>query len=109
MHLLTYVTLPGSRGNQGIGSRGQGIGRGTGGRGRGRGRGIGCRGRGSTSFTNRHWEPAEKDDDIPPPSFTFSEATGLNAVIQQNSPPVVYFRHLFSDDIITLLVDETNR
>jgi hypothetical protein len=80
MHLLTYVTLPGSRGNQGIGSRGQGIGRGTGGRGRGRGRGIGCRGRGSTSFTNRHWEP-----------------------------PVVYFRHLFSDDIITLLVDETNR
>ena len=81
------------RGGQGARGRGRGCG-GHGAQGRGRGRRV------TPVVTLSHvWQPVVEAD-IPPPSFDFRERTGLNIDLQANSPPVEYFRLLFSDNII---------
>ena len=89
---------------------GGGRGRGRGGRGRGQGRGSSSRGSGSRdNARDVQWNLVESDDEIMTcPTAAFTENTGPQTPLTEASQPVDFFRHFFDDDILTMLVDETN-
>ena len=98
------------RGGGGRGRGRGGRGRGGGGRGRGQGRGSSSRGSGSRdNACDVQWNLLESDDDIMTcPTAALTENTGPQTPLTEASQPVDFFRHFFDDDILALLVDETN-
>ena len=90
----------------------EGAGKGRRGKGKGRGQGRGITSRGSGSRDNAcdvQWNLVESDDDLVTcPTAAFTENTGPQTPLTEASQPVDFFRHFFDDDILALLVDETN-
>ena len=54
------------------------------------------------------WEPVDSENDLPPPSFAFSQQVGSTLRFPQDCYPVDFFRHLLDDNLVDQLVDETN-
>ena len=97
----------GGEGEEGEGEGEEGEGEGEGGRER---RGSSSRGSGSRdNACDVQWNLVESDDDIMTcPTAAFTENTGPQTPLTEASQPVDFFRHFFDDDILALLVDETN-
>ena len=100
--------LEGETEGEGIGGEG-GRGRGgEGGRGsvRGRGRARGnTRGRQSTI----PWVSTTPESDLPPQTLLFRGNAGPRLDLPDDPQPLDFFRQLVGDDILHLIVDETNR
>ena len=92
--IITMQSLQSARGRQ-RGSRG------------GRGRGQGCQSRVTPS--SLPWREVRPETDTAPPRLHFSEEIGPTIQMPPGAQPVEFFRHLFDDSVLQLIVDETNR
>lgn len=55
------------------------------------------------------WKEIDPAADVSPSPLPFTEVVGPTPNLPGFSQPVEYFRHLFDDQILHLLVEETNR
>ena len=55
------------------------------------------------------WQPLDPETDAAPPPFPFTHEVGTALTLQLASQQIDFFRHLFDDRIIQLIVDETNQ
>jgi len=94
---------------QGSAATGRG-GRGRRGRGRGRGRG---RSRGSTrrgpAASSLPWQTVSTSTDVAPTVPTFTATPGPHLQLPSNPQPVDFLEQLLDEDILGLVVDETNK
>ena len=55
------------------------------------------------------WESVDSGSDVAPPILPYTEVVGSTFDFPPESQPVDFFRHLLDDNLVKLLVDETNR
>ena len=72
----------------------------------GRGRGQGQSG---VTPSTLPWREVRPETDSALPRLQFSEETGPTFQMPPDAQPVDFFRHLFDDSVLHLIVDETNR
>ena len=83
------------------GSRGRGRGQL---RGRGQGRGQGHRGRGRGNADDASWSRTDRQPNVDP----FTGQPGMNVQMDANAEPIDYLRLFITDELIDILVNETN-
>ena len=63
----------------------------------------------SASIILPAWNPVQSTSDTSFPPLPFNQYVGSTLQLPQDSQPVDFFRHLMDDNIIDLLVEETNQ
>ena len=94
-----------STGRRGRGSRGRGRGRGSSGRGRGTASHLG----GGFTPSTLAWEEVDSATDTAPSSLPFTRTSESTVTLDPTASPVQFLDHFLDEDILGLVLDETNK
>ena len=74
-------------------------------RGRGRGRGQGRR----SGQSSHSWQQVNESTDSPPQTLPFTRTNTSSVTLTAAAAPVEFFDHFVDDEVLSLVLTETNR